>query len=63
MKIVVILWYDLLLKRDVCELHSVESENLAEYLASLKSRAAYEKNRGFEDKHRFIVVDKMMAFI
>lgn len=63
MKTVVILWYDPLLKRDVCELHQVDPEDLDECLVDFTSRAAYEKKRGNEVKHRFFVVDKIMAFI
>lgn len=63
MKIVIVLWYDPLLKRDVCELHQVKSENLDACLVRLRSRAIHSKKLGFETKHRFIVVDKMMAFI
>lgn len=63
MKIVIVLWYDPLLKRDYCELHQVKSENLEACLVRLKSLAANRKKQGYETKHRFIVVDKMMAFI
>lgn len=63
MKIVIVLFYDPLLKRDVCELHQVKSEDLAACLVQLKSLAVYNKKIGSESKHRFIVVDKMIAFI
>lgn len=63
MKIIVILWHDPLLKREVCEIHQVKEENLADALKRYRERAEKEKRQGFESKHKFLVVDKVMAFI
>lgn len=63
MKTIVILWFDPVLKKDVCELHLVKSENLDASLVYHKKRAANEEKRGFESKHRFMVVDNVMVFM
>lgn len=63
MKTIVILWFDPLLKRQVCELHQVKSEELDATLVYYKKRAANDKMQGFGSKHRFLVVDKVMAFM
>lgn len=63
MKTIVILWFDPILKRDVCELHQVKSENLDAALVRYKKQAANEKKQGFESKHRFLVVDEVIAFM
>lgn len=63
MKTIVILFFDQVLKCDVLELHQVNSQDLNSAFERYQNRASKEKAQGFEDKHRFFVVDKFMAFV